>query len=156
MSKSSFFELNDALCVSLYRAHRLMNSAYRKHLEPLKLTYTQFLVMICLWNNDKQTIKELGYNLHLNSGTLTPLVKRLMALDYIAKDRCQQDERVVYISLTPLGKKLKQKSESIPKDMFEELKLSFDEFVEIRTGVQQVVENLSSAMDTITAKGALS
>ena len=143
---NSFFDLNDALCVALYRAHRLMNSAYKKYLDPLNLTYTQFLVMICLWNNEKLTIKELGQKLQLNSGTLTPLVKRLISLGYINKERCVADERVVYISLTKIGKELKQKSESVPQDMFQELSLSFDEFKDIRSGVQKVVTNLSGGM----------
>lgn len=140
--KDSYFDLNDALCVALYQAHRLMNKAYGPHLEKLGLTYTQFLVMVCLWNHRVMSVKEIGSQLDLDTGTLTPLVKRLMNLGYLSKKRSQADERIVLISLTKRGHALKEKAKGLPGDLFQDLNMSMEEFNEIKHKVKLVISKL--------------
>lgn len=140
--KQHYFNLEDALCVALYKAHRLMNKIYAPYLKNLELTYTQFLVMVCLWNHQTLSIKEICDKLELDTGTLTPLIKRLINIGLIEKIRSLQDERVVIISLTKKGKSLKAKAKSLPHDIFNELNMEMNDFIEIRNSVQTVVEKL--------------
>jgi DNA-binding MarR family transcriptional regulator len=139
------FPLDDALCFALYSAHRLMNQAYRPFLSELGLTYPQFLVMICLWFKDNQSLKDIGDTLLLDSGTLTPLIKRLIESGLILKDRALDDERKIIISLTKAGKKLKDKTSEIPGGMFCKLKLSESKFVKLRDDIKVLIENLKES-----------
>lgn len=107
--------LDQQLCFALYAASRAMTRAYGPLLEPLGLTYPQYLVMLVLWeNNNTATVKHLGDRLQLDSGTLTPLLKRLEAEGYLTRNRSRQDERVVEITLTEAGAALKALAEDIP------------------------------------------
>lgn len=106
--------LDDQLCFALYAAQRAMTRAYAPLLEPLGLTYPQYLVMMVLWEEDAATVKRLGDRLGLDSGTLTPLLKRLEQSDLVRRRRSEVDERVVHIDLTPAGKALRSKAKRIP------------------------------------------
>jgi MarR family transcriptional regulator, organic hydroperoxide resistance regulator len=110
--------LDDQLCFSLYSTALAMNKVYRKLLAKLKLTYPQYLVMMVLWEKDEKTVNEIGEKLFLDSATLTPLLKRMEAQGLLNRERSTEDERVVIISLTSAGKKLKQKAEEIPHSVF--------------------------------------
>jgi len=143
------FPLDDALCFALYSAHRLMNQAYRPFLLELKLTYRQFLVMICLWYKDHQNLKDIGENLLLDSGTLTPLIKRLIDSGLIVKERSPDDERKIIISLTKEGKKLQEKTDKIPMGMFCKLKLSEKKIINLRNEVNFLIKNLKESTDYI-------
>ena len=121
-NNDTFINIDDALCFTLYKAHRLMNNSYRKHLQALNLTYPQFLVMACLWNENKKSQKELCEKLGLDSGTITPLVKRLINMKLITKERSLQDEREIILRVTSDGKKLKKVALDVPDKMFCELK----------------------------------
>jgi len=143
------FPLDDALCFALYSAHRLMNQAYRPFLLELKLTYPQFLVMICLWYKDNQNLKDIGENLLLDSGTLTPLIKRLIDSGLIVKERSTDDERKIIISLTKEGKKLQEKTDKIPMGMFCKLKLSEKKIINLRNEVNFLIKNLKESTDYI-------
>lgn len=147
MAKQDNFPLDDALCFALYSAHRLMSQAYRPFLAKLGLTYPQFLVMICLWHKDHQNLKDIGENLLLDSGTLTPLLKRLIDSGLIIKERSPEDERKIIISLTREGKKLQEKTGEIPMGMFCKLKLSEKKFVNLRTEVKALIKNLKESID---------
>ncbi|OUR99773.1 hypothetical protein A9Q84_01735 [Halobacteriovorax marinus] len=146
MSKKVSIE--DALCFNLYTASRLMTQVYRPYLKKIGLTYPQFLVMTLLWkakgkDSDKgTTVKELGTRLYLDSGTLTPLLKRLEAMELLTRKRSTHDEREVLITLSRKGINLEKKSESIPMEMFCNLNLTMDSFIEIRDGVKEVLANL--------------
>lgn len=109
--------LADQLCFSLYAASRAMTAAYAPLLAPLGLTYPQYLVMLVLWERDGVAVKEIGEALALDSGTLTPLLKRLEAQGLLLRTRSEQDERVVQIHLTKAGRALKTKAQSIPKKL---------------------------------------
>jgi DNA-binding MarR family transcriptional regulator len=136
-------KVEDALCFNLYIATRLMNQAYAPLLEKLKLTYPQFLVMNLLWETNEVPVTTLSNRLYLDTGTISPLLKRLIILGYITKARSKLDERVVLVRLTKKGADLEKKTESIPMDMFCKLKVSMDRFAIIRDGVREIVHNLS-------------
>lgn len=142
-TQNQFFNLDDGLCVALYKAQRLMNRTYSTHLSKLGLTYTQFLVMVCLWNKNNLSVKTISEKLELDSGTITPLLKRLMVLGHIKKSRSTADERVVLITLTELGEKLRDKAQNIPQDIFSALNMEMDEFLDIRHKVQNIIVKLS-------------
>lgn len=100
--------LDDQLCFALYAASRSITNAYRDGLAKLGLTYPQFVTLLALWETDDLTVKQLGQRLHLDSGTLSPLLKRLEALDLITRHRACDDERRVHIRLTPAAHALKE------------------------------------------------
>lgn len=109
--------LDDQLCFSLYAASRALTAIYTPLLAPLGLTYPQYLVMLVLWEADGQSVKAIGDRLALDSGTLTPLLKRLEAQGLVTRARSTADERVVEIHLSTEGKRLKQRAKSIPEKL---------------------------------------
>ena len=100
-------QLDNQLCFALYSASLAMTKLYKPLLEPLGLTYPQYLVMLVLWEHETMSVSELGERLFLDSGTLTPLLKRMQAAALVQRKRSVQDERRVDITLTPAGRKLK-------------------------------------------------
>lgn len=110
----SLLDLDRQLCFALYSASLAMTKAYKPLLAELGLTYPQYLVMLALWQHGTQRVGELGERLGLDSGTLTPLAKRLQTLGLIERERSAVDERQVEISLTAAGKQLRVRAEPIP------------------------------------------
>lgn len=106
--------LDEQLCFALYAASRAFTRAYAPLLEPLGLTYPQYVVLLVLWETDGLSVGELGERLGLDSGTLTPLLKRLEAAGIVTRTRDPGDERVVRVALTPDGKRLEKKAAEIP------------------------------------------
>ncbi|EUJ47960.1 MarR family winged helix-turn-helix transcriptional regulator [Paenilisteria rocourtiae] len=92
--------LEEQLCFSIYTASREFTKFYRQTLEPFQLTYPQYLVLLALWEEPRQLVKELGSHLSLDSGTLTPMLKRMEGMELIERSRSKEDERKVYIELT--------------------------------------------------------
>ncbi|WP_379151284.1 MarR family winged helix-turn-helix transcriptional regulator [Paenibacillus sp. sgz5001063] len=121
--------LENQLCFTIYACSREFTKLYQPHLDKIGLTYSQYLVMLVLWERHQCTVKELGEALFLDSGTLTPLLKRLQAAGLILRERSLQDERKVLISLTEQGKALRSEASCIPGKMAEGTMLSADEFV---------------------------
>lgn len=109
--------LDQQLCFALYRASRAMIRAYGPLLEPLGLTYPQYLVMLILWEEKSASVKALGERLALDSGTLTPLLKRLEQRGVVTRRRDPDDERVVRIELTPEGQKLRARARRVPAEL---------------------------------------
>ena len=109
------FGLDDMLCFALYSASHAFSRVYRPLLEPLGLTYPQYLVMVVLWAGDGQTVGALGEQLFLESNTLTPLLKRLEALGHVRRARDADDERQVRIHLTESGRALAGRAADIPR-----------------------------------------
>lgn len=109
--------LDNQLCFALYVSSKEIIRRYKPLLEPLHLTYTGYITMMALWEKDDISVKELGNRLTLDSGTLTPLLKKLESLSYIERIRSGDDERSVHIRLTEAGRSLKAKSASIPEQM---------------------------------------
>ncbi|WP_425460613.1 MarR family winged helix-turn-helix transcriptional regulator [Leptospira idonii] len=110
--------LKNQICFSLYSAtHRLMK-IYRPLLAELNLTYPQYLVMLVLWEEGSATVSGIGEKLGLDSGTLTPLLKRMETAGYLERKRSEKDERIVTILLTPNGRNLRTKARSVPEKLF--------------------------------------
>ena len=116
-------KLDNQLCFPLYVASRKVISLYHAHLKALDLTYTQYLVLMVLWETDGIPVSELGKRLFLDNGTLTPLLKKMEHQGYLSRTRAAKDERVVIISLTETGKNMKEKCRSIPAAVGDCLKL---------------------------------
>jgi DNA-binding MarR family transcriptional regulator len=106
--------LGDFVCFAIYSANHALNRVYKALLDPLGLTYSQYLVMVVLWQRDGQTVGQIGEKLFLESNTLTPLLKRLEAAGYVSRVRDNADERQVRVMLTPAGEDLREKARSVP------------------------------------------
>ena len=111
---SELLRLDNQVCFALYSASLAMTKLYKPLLDAIGLTYPQYLVMLVLWEGDQLTVSELGERLYLDSGTLTPLLKRLESAGLLARQRDAQDERRVRIALTSAGQALRAQAESIP------------------------------------------
>lgn len=120
-------KLSNQLCFPLYTISKEITRRYTPLLEPLNLTYPQYLVMLVLWEFGELSVSEIGEKLHLDSGTLTPLLKRLQTKGLVERTRSQKDERSVTISLTEQGKLLENKAIDIPQKLGDCLALSTDE-----------------------------
>jgi len=119
--------LDNQVCFALYSASLAMTKLYKPLLETIGLTYPQYLVMLVLWEQDGTTVSELGERLFLDSGTLTPLLKRLEAQGLVARLRDVQDERRVRITLTSEGRALRDKAEAIPQCVLQSSQCSLSE-----------------------------
>ncbi len=117
MAKKPDLVLDEFLCFAVYSLGHAFNRAYKPLLEALGLTYPQYVAMVVLWERDDRTVSELGDKLHLDSGTLTPLLKRLEAAGLVQRARDPEDERQVRIRLTKAGQALKEKARAIPAAM---------------------------------------
>lgn len=134
--------LDDQLCFSLYSASRAMSRVYRRLLDPLGLTYPQYLVMLVLWAGDGLTVSEIGEQLQLDSATLTPLLKRLEAARLIDRARSAQDERQVLVTLTSAGRALKSKAKAVPPEIAAATGCSRDTLVRTRTQLDALRDRL--------------
>ncbi|HEY1350109.1 MAG TPA: MarR family transcriptional regulator [Ktedonobacteraceae bacterium] len=136
------FKLENQLCFALYEASRATIDIYRPLLEGLGITYPQYLVLLILWERGMCSLKEIGTLLHLDSGTLSPLLKRLEASGLILRRRRPADERIVDISLTENGQALQQRASSIPEKCYAELDLAFDDYLGLLTRLKQLSAQL--------------
>lgn len=117
MDKYEKIKLDNQVCFSLYAASREVIKVYKPLLDKYGLTYTQYIAMLVIWEHEKITFKEMGQKLHLDSGTLTPVLKKLLSMELIIKYRDVNDDRVVVIELTQKGRKLKDEIIDIPEQM---------------------------------------
>src|SRR5437899_5887217 len=109
--------LGNQLCFAVYSTAHAFNRFYKPLLDRLGLTYPQYLVMLVLWEQDGVAVKEIGERLYLDSGTLTPLLKRMEAAGLVKRTRSTEDERQVLIALTPQGQALKEKARTVPQSI---------------------------------------
>lgn len=107
--------LKNQLCFPMYACSRKIVAKYTPYLKPLGLTYTQYVVLMVLWEHESLNVGQLGSVLHLDAGTLTPLLKRMEKAGYVTRERSKEDERVTIISITSEGNELKEKCKDIPK-----------------------------------------
>ena len=107
-------KLSNQLCFPLYAAARNVTNLYTPHLKALGLTYTQYIVLLVLWEKKEATVGELGEILMLDNGTLTPLLKKLQSAGYVERRRSEKDDRVVVISLTDAGAGLQERAKDVP------------------------------------------
>lgn len=132
-------DLDRQVCFPLYAASNLLNRLYRPILADLGLTYPQYLVMLVLWKQSPQTVGALGDMLHLDSGTLTPLLKRMEAAELVSRDRDPEDERRVLIALTAKGRALRTEAEKVPQMLAEGLAISDEDVQQLRDRVRALV-----------------
>ncbi len=141
--------LSDQLCFAFYSVSHAFSRAYRQFLDPLGLTYPQYVVLLVLWEQDNLTVKSIGEQLFLDSGTLTPLLKRLESAGLIRRKRDREDERQVRILLTDAGRALREKAEDIPKNVGCVLGLSFDEVRDLTEQVAKLRNRLHDSASSL-------
>lgn len=135
--------LDDQLCFALYAASRAVTARYRPMLDKIGLTYPQYLVMMLLWETDHQTVGQLGSRLALDSGTLSPLLKRLTAAGLVTRHRRAEDERSVSIALTEKGRALKADAYRISEEMIGAIAFDTAEFAELKDRLRLVIDRVN-------------
>ena len=140
-----WLQLDKQLCFALYSASLAMNKVYKPLLDPLGLTYPQYLALMVLWERDGLAVNELGERLFLDSGTLTPLLKRMEAAGWVARARDAADERRVIVSLTPEGSALRRRAQAIPKALAAATGCTADELISLTERLQQLRTQLVDA-----------
>lgn len=143
MSEKNYdnLKLENQLCFPLYACSKEITRRYKPVLDKMDLTYTQYICMMVLWDKEKINVKELGEYLFLDSGTLTPVLKKLEAKGFVKRDRSKEDERNLVISITDKGRKLKEKAIDVPEEIGKCVKLSREE-------VENLYKTLYKLLDT--------
>lgn len=136
--------LDKQLCFALYAASKAMTQAYRPFLQKLGLTYPQYLVFLALWEKDGISLKALGTHLYLDSGTLTPLLKRLEKQKLIERRRFEKDEREIRICLTVAGRALKEQARSIPSTISCQLALDQESIIKLQKDIKSLLQAINS------------
>jgi DNA-binding MarR family transcriptional regulator len=139
------------LCYKLYATSLKMTQLYKPLLATLNLTYPQYLVMLVLWEQDGLPVKEIGERLFLDSGTLTPLLKRLEAAGLVKRTRSKEDERQVIVALTAQGEALKEKARSLPLSILAASQCSVAELTALKSEIVSLREKLNAAAESIPA-----
>lgn len=145
MAKTAALSLANQMCFAVYSTAHALNRVYKPLLDPLGLTYPQYLVMLVLWEDDGLTVKEIGQRLRLDSGTLTPLMKRLQAAGLVRRERDASDERQVRINLTDQGRALREKAEAVPLGLLEATGCTADEAQALRAMFLRLRDRLDAA-----------
>ena len=146
-SQAQWLQLDRQLCFALYSSSLAMTRIYKPLLAPLGLTYPQYLVMLVLWEADGLAVSQLGQRLSLDSGTLTPLLKRLEALGHLERRRASDDERRVDIFLTPQGRKLREQALDIPRQLACASACELDDLIALTQRLTQLRQQLHRAAD---------
>ena len=134
-------KLRNQLCFPLYAAARNVMGLYTPWLKPLGLTYTQYLVLLVLWERDGQTVSEIGDALLLDNGTLSPLLKKMELAGYLERRRNREDERVVTVTLTEAGRDLQLKAKDIPMKIVSCVDFSPEKAQQLYTLLYELLEN---------------
>lgn len=142
-AKDPMLKLENQLCFPFYAVSRQLTKTYQPHLQALGLTYPQYLVFLLLWEHEQLTVKELGDKLLLDSGTLTPLLKRMEQRQWLSRRRDPRDERSVIISLLPGGQALEARARDIPGHLLAKSGLELDELAALRTQLTQLLARLA-------------
>jgi DNA-binding MarR family transcriptional regulator len=137
-------DLEQQVCFALYSASRSLTALYRPLLESLGLTYPQYLVMLVLWERSEVSVKQLGDALMLDSGTLSPLLKRLESAGLVSRSRDARDERSVVISLTDSGRSLKQQAQAIPRTIAQATGLPARDLIKLRDTLKELTSTVNS------------
>lgn len=139
-------KLDHQLCFAIYSTAHAFGRVYKPLLDALGLTYPQYLVMLALWERDHVPLKDIGERLFLDSGTLTPLLKRLETSGYLTRERSALDERQVIIALTRQGQALQKKATLVPKEILQATQCSVTEL----GGMREALTRLRDQLNTIT------
>ena len=138
MNEAELLKLDNQLCFALYSTSHALTKAYAPLLERLGLTYPQYLAMLVLWESDGGTVKELGERLRLDSGTLTPLLKRLEAAGLVRRERDKRDERQVRIHLSEAGAALRAGAGAVPHGIGCAMGLPLERIIALKTELEQL------------------
>src|ERR1700761_7344006 len=139
--------VDEMVCFSLYAATRATAQAYRSLLEPWNLTYPQYLVLVLLWDSDNRAVRDLGECLQLDSGTLSPLLRRMEQAGFLDRARSAQDERIVVVSLTERGRALKNDLAHIPSCMAESFGVSLGQANELSGTLRRLTARMHATAD---------
>lgn len=145
--ENEILKLDNQLCFSLYACAKEVTRIYKPFLDKLGITYTQYITLLALWEKDDVTVKELGKRLYLDSGTLTPLLKKLEKLGILERVRDTKDERNVIIKLTTRGVEMKSEALEIPKEVFCSSGISPEDALDLREKLKVVLKNLNKTHD---------
>ncbi|WP_246609403.1 MarR family winged helix-turn-helix transcriptional regulator [Nonomuraea rhizosphaerae] len=137
--------LDTQICFAVHATSRALDGVYRRELTDLGLTYPQYLVMLVLWEREQVTVKELGAALRLDSGTLSPLLKRLEAAGFVRRERSVADERSVVVRLTGEGDALREPASRVPARILKATGLELEELVELRGTLGRMTRALTEA-----------
>lgn len=140
-------KLNNQICFSLYSCSREITKLYRPLLQDIGLTYTQYIAMLALWEKDNVAVSELGSRLYLDSGTLTPLLKKLEAAGLVTRTRDKNDERSVRIALTDKGSALREQATGIPGELACRLNASPQEGAELLQLMHAVMDRIKAGQE---------
>ncbi|WHY66499.1 MarR family transcriptional regulator [Neobacillus sp. SuZ13] len=140
-------KLENQICFKIYTAEREITKLYRDLLEDLDVTYPQYLVLLVLWEKNSITVKELGQKLFLDSGTLTPMLKRMEGNRLLERKRSLEDERSVIISLTKKGEELKQKAECIPSQLLQNLSTDYEELKNLDHTLTTILQRIQKVKE---------
>ncbi|PZD94552.1 MarR family transcriptional regulator [Paenibacillus sambharensis] len=143
MNIDEILKLENQVCFAVYACSREITKLYRPILEEYGLTYTQYVTMLVLWERDGITVKELGRRLHLDSGTLTPLLKKLEAAGLVTRTRDKADERNVVIDLTEKGHGMKKSAAAVPGRLFNETVVDEADIVALRNLITRMLARIS-------------
>ncbi|WP_347016544.1 MarR family transcriptional regulator [Acinetobacter seifertii] len=136
-------KLENQLCFLIYSTNLALNQLYRKLLSPLGITYPQYLVMLVLWEKDEITVSEIGNKLFLESSTLTPILKKLEAIQLVNRTRSKEDERQVIITLSEKGKELKEQAVNIPAHILEASSCDMTTLLGLKDQLTQLRTNIA-------------
>ncbi|MFI8125132.1 MarR family transcriptional regulator [Acinetobacter seifertii] len=136
-------KLENQLCFLIYSTNLALNQLYRKLLTPLGITYPQYLVMLVLWEKDEVTVSEIGNKLFLESSTLTPILKKLEAMQLVNRTRSKEDERQVIITLSEKGKILKEQAVNIPAHILEASSCDMTTLLDLKDQLTQLRTNIA-------------
>ncbi len=142
--------LSNQLCFPIYLCAKEIVNSYSKPLARLNLSYTQYVIMMYLWENGTSTAKQLSDTLLLDQSTLTPLVKKLEAKGYISRQRCTEDERCILISLTQYGTALKEEALKIPVTMKNCLNISREDAIILITVIEKILKNIKENKSNVS------
>lgn len=135
-------KLENQVCFPVYALAKEIINQYRTFLDELDLTYPQYLVMLVLWEHKEQTVNQIGEKLRLDSGTLTPLLKRLEQKGIVSRSRSTRDERVVNITLTEAGEELKARAKNLPESLMASMQIPMEELKALKQTVEKILNIL--------------
>lgn len=141
MDKYDSLKLSNQLCFPLYACAKEIVRRYKPFLDEIDLTYTQYITMMVMWEKKQVSVKQLGEILFLDSGTLTPVLKKLEQKGYVSRARSKEDERVLDVTLTEAGEALKDKALEVPKQMSACVRLEMEEAVTLQKILNKLLQN---------------
>ena len=141
MDKYEVLKLENQICFPLYACSKELVKRYTPFLEEIDLTYTQYITMMVLWEHKEMNVKELGRHLYLDSGTLTPVLKKLEQKGYITRKRDTKDERVLNVAVTDTGMELREKAVEVPKKIGQCVNVELEEAIQLQRILQKILKN---------------